>query len=108
MGMPLTQDIKEELVKRVLTVATPTRIILFGSYARGDADEDSDIDLLVVVKGAPSPRQMAADIRDAIGYIGYGVDVVVATEQGMKEFGNIPGIVYEEAAREGQEVYATG
>lgn len=52
--MTLEPNVKEEVVRRVLTVATPTRIILFGSFARGDAAEDSDIDLLVVVKETPS------------------------------------------------------
>jgi predicted nucleotidyltransferase len=103
--MTLPRNIKEEIVKRVLTVATPTRIILFGSFARGDADEDSDIDLLVVVKEAASPRELAAEIREAIGYIGYGVDVLVATEEMMTEYGDIPGVVYEEAQTGGIPLY---
>lgn len=33
------------------------KVILYGSYARGDATEDSDIDLLIVLEGKSNPRR---------------------------------------------------
>jgi predicted nucleotidyltransferase len=36
--------------RKILKVTNPSRIILFGSYARGEASDDSDLDLLVIVK----------------------------------------------------------
>ena len=44
----LSQDLIDEIVRRVLTVCQPVKIILFGSAARGDMGPDSDVDLLVV------------------------------------------------------------
>ena len=41
----------EEVVRRVVSVAEPERIILFGSAARGEVRPDSDLDLLVVKDG---------------------------------------------------------
>lgn len=45
----LTESTIREAAQRMAAVArAPIRIILFGSYARGDADEGSDLDLMVV------------------------------------------------------------
>lgn len=44
---PLPKVIRE-VVDKIAADYRPQRIILFGSYARGEADEDSDLDLLIV------------------------------------------------------------
>jgi len=41
----------------------PQRVILFGSYARGTADEHSDVDLLVVMPHEGSPVKKSVEIR---------------------------------------------
>jgi uncharacterized protein len=54
----LTADQADELVSVVQQIVAglqPERIYLFGSHARGDADDDSDIDLLVVVSPSDEP-----------------------------------------------------
>ncbi len=103
--MVLESRIADEIVKRIRAVAAPTRVVLFGSYARGDADDDSDVDLLVVVKDTRSPRELAIKIHRALGALGKPVDVIVATEDIMTRFGDIPGLVYEKAANMGVELY---
>lgn len=45
----ITPDLIEEVKKRLVAVYNPETIYLFGSYAWGHPDEDSDLDLLVVV-----------------------------------------------------------
>jgi len=104
--MTLERETWEEIVRRIRAVAAPTKIILFGSYARGDADRDSDVDLLVVVEETPSPRELAVEIHKALGGLGKPIDVIVATEDMMARFGDIPGVIYEEAATTGVELYA--
>lgn len=47
--MQTTHGVPEELLQAVVDYFDPQRVILFGSRARGDGGEDSDIDLLVVV-----------------------------------------------------------
>ena len=49
----------DEIVRRVIEVAEPDRIILFGSAARGQMGPDSDIDLLVIKGGIASRRTLA-------------------------------------------------
>ncbi len=58
----MDQAILDEIVRRVVEVAHPDRIILFGSVARGEMGPDSDIDLLVVKSGVPhrSPQKSKA------------------------------------------------
>ncbi len=42
------QTIIEAIVKRLITEYKPEKVILYGSYANGTPDRDSDIDLLIV------------------------------------------------------------
>ncbi len=62
-GRELTQSLLNEIVRRVVDVAHPDRIILFGSAARGQLGPDSDIDLLVVKSGVMHRRRLAQEIH---------------------------------------------
>lgn len=96
----------EELVRRILTVVKPQRIILFGSAARQEMDLDSDLDVLVVVPEGTHQRQTARHIyRNLIGF-GVSTDVVVATESDLDQHGDNFSLVYYPALREGREIYA--
>ena len=67
--MRFTVDEIKEIVATLAAQYGADRIYLFGSYARGDADKDSDIDLRID-KGAIRGLQMgglAADLEDALG-----------------------------------------
>ncbi len=63
-------------VERIVAGFAPLRIVLFGSQAKGTADEESDVDLLVVLPHVDDMLREAAAIRSAVGTIGRGVDVV--------------------------------
>src|SRR5947208_2033555 len=75
--MAVDQTILDEIVRRVLGVARPDRIILFGSAVTGEMTKDSDIDLLVVESGPVNTHERSVELRDAVGNIGYPIDVVV-------------------------------
>jgi predicted nucleotidyltransferase len=99
-------NVINELVRRIVEVAHPIRIILFGSCARGDMGSHSDIDVLVVVPEHTPRRQTVRQIyRNLIGF-GRGTDVVVATEQDLHQYGDNFSLVYYPALREGREIYA--
>ncbi len=53
----VTDELLAEVVRRILAVGAPERVVLFGSHARGDARPDSDLDLPEV----PGRAQRAAD-----------------------------------------------
>ena len=52
----------ETLVRRIVELARPDRIVLFGSAARGEMGPDSDLDVLVVKSGVEHRRRLAQDI----------------------------------------------
>ena len=97
--------ILEEIIQRVVKTAAPDRIILFGSWARGHAHPDSDVDLLVIKSGAHR-RELAGLIYKALVGVGHAVDLVVATPDDVEKFKESPALVICPALREGKVVYA--
>jgi len=96
----------DELVRRIVEVAHPLRIILFGSAARGAMMPGSDIDVLAVVSEGTHRRHTAQKIyRHMIGFP-LAVDVVVATESNLRKHKDNFSLVYYPALREGREIYA--
>lgn len=96
----------EEAIRRIVSVAHPDRIILFGSWARGDARPDSDLDLLVVKSGVAHRRRLAQEIHMSFFGLAVPVDVIVVTPEDLLAFGDKVGTVLGPAMREGKEVYA--
>ena len=98
-------DILDQTVSRIVDVAHPRRIILFGSAARGDLNPDSDIDLLVVVAPGTHRRKTAQKIyRHLIG-VGSAVDIVVVTEDDIAQYKNHQGMIIQPVLQEGREIY---
>jgi len=95
----------DEVIRRIRSVAKPERIILFGSWARGAPHPDSDVDLLVVKKGARR-RELAMRIYRALIGVGRAVDVVVVTPEDIERYGDNAATVIAPALREGRVVYA--
>ncbi len=96
----------EEIVRRIVQVAAPDRIILFGSAARRQVGPDSDLDLLVVKSGVPHRRRLARQIYRALFGIPVPVDVIVVTPEDVRAFQGKVGTIIDPALREGREVYA--
>jgi uncharacterized protein len=95
-----------DMVQRILGVVRPVRIILFGSAARGDMRPDSDLDVLVVIGEGESPKEVEDALYMAMLGFGVPVDFVVATEETLREWGNLWATVYYPALREGRTLYA--
>ncbi|HUU20351.1 MAG TPA: nucleotidyltransferase domain-containing protein [Sedimentisphaerales bacterium] len=69
----------EELVRRIGQKFHPERIVLFGSYACGQATEDSDVDLLVVAETSLPPRERYAAVRRLAADFPASFDIIVKT-----------------------------
>ena len=94
-----------EAVRRITRQFDPLRIILFGSWARGDARPDSDIDLLVVLPHVENKRQAAIRIGNELSDLPASKDIVVTTPEEIAARGNIIGDVLRPALREGKVIY---
>ncbi len=68
----VSEQTLNEAVQRIVDVAKPRRVILFGSYARGDADADSDVDLMVIKRRVTNKAEDMIRLRRAVGSIGVG------------------------------------
>lgn len=104
----VTPEKIDAAVKRLVEVAHPSRIILFGSAARDETRRNSDADLLVVVPGDVDPTTDDwLRFRRALRSIDLPVDLLVVSEERLAELGDRPGLVYREALRTGKVVYGS-
>ena len=102
--MNLTNQIPE-ISRRIIETSHPEKIILFGSYARGNFGVDSDLDLLVIVPGIKRLRQESIRVRRALRGLLAPVDILIATPEQIKRLENTNGLVYQIALREGKVLY---
>ena len=103
--MAVDETLLNEIVRRVLSVARPDRIILFGSAATGEMTKDSDVDLLVVEPAPANTRERSVEIRGALGDIGYPVDVVVMRTERFERTKRLVGGIAYPANKYGRVIY---
>jgi len=93
----------EEIGSRLAKAAPPnSRVLLFGSHARGNAHEDSDIDVLVIEPTVESAFRESVRLRRELRGLGVPIDVVVVDEEKAKRRAVVEGTVVERALREGR------
>lgn len=102
----LAPAVLKEVIRRVVRVAQPERIILFGSAARGDMGPNSDIDLLVIKSGEFDRGRLTERIYLNLHGAGAAVDVIVVTPQEVKRHRHTHCLVIAPALAEGRVVYA--
>ncbi|MCX6690008.1 MAG: nucleotidyltransferase domain-containing protein [Methanoregula sp.] len=95
----------DEIIRRIVEVARPKQVILFGSAARSTASPHSDLDFLVVKAGRYNSRKVAGAIYLRMRGIAQAIDLVVVTPEQVEEYRNSPFSVVYPAMREGKVVY---
>jgi uncharacterized protein len=107
MGRKRTLDQKtlDEIIRRIVEVAHPEKIILFGSAARGEMGPNSDVDLLVIKAGAHR-LDLVGQIYMKLHGVGEAVDVIVVTPEDVERYRDSHALVIAPALREGKVVYA--
>jgi predicted nucleotidyltransferase len=94
-----------EIIRRIVDVAGPERIILFGSAVRGEMGPHSDIDLLVIKDGKSHRGRLTEKIYMNLFGAGKAVDVVVVRSEDVEQYKNSPALVICSALEEGRVVY---
>jgi len=94
-----------EMAFRLAQVADPEKIVLFGSYARGDATKDSDIDFLVIQRSSLPRPLRSIPLYSALRYYPFAVEVVVYTPEEVERFGSLGNSFVATALREGKVLY---
>jgi predicted nucleotidyltransferase len=100
------RNVLEEIVRRIVRVAAPQRIVLFGSAARGEAGPGSDLDLLVIKPGRYHRGRLTEEIYLSLIGVGRAVDVVVVTPEDVERYGESPALLIAPALRDGRVIYA--
>lgn len=100
-----SQTMIATMVDRIVGRFQPSQVLLFGSQARGTANEWSDVDLLVVMASVPDKRRAAVEMRRVLGDLPVSKDIVVTTPDEISRRGHVVGTVLHTALREGQVVY---
>ena len=95
----------EAMVDRLAEQFHPVKIILFGSYARGTAKPDSDVDLLVIASTQGSRRQLAVQMDIALADRDIPLDLLVVSPQEFDQYRDIAGSIIYPVVREGKVMY---
>ena len=99
----------DKIVPIIISIAAPDQIILFGSYARGDNTEKSDIDLLITKKELIN----SFDIIDSIYMAFYDnkiripVDLLAIDYNRYNELNSEIGYIYKTIKEQGKVIYGT-
>lgn len=101
-----TPEKMQAAVERLVAVAQPTRIILFGSQARGDANDRSDVDLLVIKRHVANRYEELVALDRALAGILMPVDILLVSEAEFEQRAEQPGTVERVVRKEGRVLYA--
>lgn len=100
----LEQAILDDIIRRIVEVAQPEKIILFGSAARGDMNRHSDVDLLII-KECANRLELMGQIYQNLHRVGAAVDAIVVTPDDVEHYKDTHALVIKPALREGKVVY---
>lgn len=102
----VTSEKVDRVVQKIVEIAMPRKIILFGSFVKGTTTLNSDLDVLVITgEDQENPRKESVRIRRALRGISMPMDIIVIPERDWIRVRNCPGTIFREALREGRVVY---
>ena len=100
----IPQKAIDQVVKQIVERFKPQKIILFGSYARGDYRRESDVDLLVVMDTPLREVKQSLEIHRYLNVM-FGLDLVVYTPKHLKERFDMSDWFVRDILKEGKILY---
>jgi predicted nucleotidyltransferase len=104
-AMGIDDALVQDIVRRITSVVSPDKVILFGSAATGDMTPDSDIDLLVVERDPSNRREEYVSIRRALGSMGYPFDIMFISTEWFEDSKEVIGGIAYPANKYGKVIY---
>ena len=101
----ISEEQIEQVTERLRLAAPDATIILFGSHARGDARESSDLDILVVEPQVTARRLEMVRLSDALRDLRVPTDILVVSRSSFDAWADEPCTVIHEAATHGRVLY---
>jgi uncharacterized protein len=102
---PLTPDLLNEIVRRILAIGNPLKIVMFGSRARGDSSPVSDLDLLIMEESSLPRWRRALPYVRALADVFPAIEVMVWTPEEAQEWSEVPAAFITTALHEGKTIY---
>ena len=100
------EELLQIITTRIAEAIHPQRIILFGSWARGERGPHSDIDLLIIQESTLPRPQRYAQVRRLFWGMGLPMDILVYTPEEFARYQSVPGSFTHSITQEGQVLYA--
>jgi predicted nucleotidyltransferase len=102
-----TQEKVDRAVKAAIEIANPSRVFLFGSWPRGEATSESDLDLAVFVTSDRKDEigELRRKIRDELRSVQMRIDLIIVPEDSVAEYFNSSNSVYYKIVHRGELVY---
>jgi predicted nucleotidyltransferase len=99
----------DKIIPIITSIAEPDQIILFGSYARGDNTEKSDIDLLIIKRELKNSFSIIDSIYMALyeNKIKIPVDLLAIDFKRYNEINNEIGYIYKTIKEQRKILYET-
>lgn len=102
---PVDDALISEITQRIVEAVHPNRIILFGSRARGDARQDSDIDLFVEWETPESRLDRYMKVLSLFHGRRWSMDLIVMTPEEVRERRNVRHSIVPVIEREGRILF---
>jgi predicted nucleotidyltransferase len=101
-----TNELLDQITHKLVATLNPEQIILFGSHAYGEPNEDSDIDLLVIVSQSNEPRYRRSRLAyKALRGICVPTDVIIMTREEVKRKVNVRSSLISRVIHDGRVLY---
>lgn len=101
----ISDEVLDEVKRRLVDGFHPEKIILFGSQARGTADDRSDVDILVIYRFEGRRRDVVLEMDRVLWGMHLARDVVVLTPEEYERDRSIPGTIARYALLEGRVLH---
>jgi predicted nucleotidyltransferase len=103
---PVTRRQINAVVRKIVDEINPEKVILFGSYAYGKPNIDSDVDMLVIMESDERPAQRATRAYRAVYGKTFPMDIIVRTPQELAHRLAIGDFFIKEIVERGKVLYA--
>jgi len=101
----IEEGLIEYIARTIVEQCNPRRVVLFGSYARGDAGPGSDLDIFVEMETPLDYFDRAIAIDALFGMHEWPMDIIVYTPEEVKQWTGQVGTMLSYVEQEGRTLY---
>jgi len=98
----------ERVAARLGKAANAERVVLFGSYARGEARENSDVDFMIIAESEQPRFKRSRELYKLLRPYPFGMDLVVYTPREIETGKRCPVSFVSAVLKEGRTLYVRG